>query len=143
MPRSITIPSVLDARMPRDYAREMSEKDLRWLGWGKRLRAHAKAKKIKRQTIADRMDVSYPQVGHWYNGTREREIQLEHFIELCAAHDADPSTILFRGPAVPDEAPLEVKQAVEILVSKVKVITPELAQQSPRRKPQKRDKPAK
>jgi transcriptional regulator with XRE-family HTH domain len=99
----------------------MSEKDLRWVGWGQRLREHAKAKRISRETVAEKMGVSYAQVGHWYNGTRERECQIETFMQLCEVHGVDPSVILFGGPSVPADANPYIRQAVEILT---KVRTP-------------------
>jgi transcriptional regulator with XRE-family HTH domain len=108
------IPKVSDAKAVGIYPTAMPKtKDLRWIGWGERLRKAARDRRKCRQDIADHMEVSYAQVGHWQNGTRD--IYLGDLMKLCEFVDVDPAVILFGGPAVPADAPLAVKQAVEIL----------------------------
>lgn len=67
-----------------------------WAGWGQRLRAHVKEKRIPWEKVAARVGesgVAISTVRSWLNGTRD--INLVDFFALCKAAEADPAAILF------------------------------------------------
>lgn len=69
-----------------------------WRGWGNRLRAHAKSRKIPLRWIAGEMELAESTIRSFTNGWRSPS--LAEFFEMCRLVDADPATILFDSPTV-------------------------------------------
>lgn len=82
-----------------------------WEGWGTRLKAHMKGRKVTQDDIAEHMGVSQGAVAHWLKG--RREVNLKDFFRVCEFVQADPQEILFGDEVqLPPQAILDRLQSL-------------------------------
>lgn len=86
------------------------QKRAAWQDWGKRLRAHAKARNVDWRPLITELDVTDAGFRHWLNGTRSPK--MKDFFRMCEYAKADARLILF-GESILESA-VAVLRNVEV-----------------------------